>query len=80
MYESGHGVAKDAVFAVSLYRKSADQGDTYGEDALGLMYEYGKVVPQDYAKAHELYAKSAANGDAWAKNALKRLCATRNLC
>ncbi len=48
--------------AVSLFQKSADQGNSCGEHYLAVMYQHGKGVRRDYEKALEYYKKSATKG------------------
>lgn len=54
-YESGKGVDKDMVQAVSLYEKSSAAGYYRATCELGDLYYEGRGVTQDYAKAVELY-------------------------
>ena len=48
MYDTGNGVPKDAVQAVSWYRKAAEQGYASAQNNLGLMYYTGNGVPKDF--------------------------------
>lgn len=56
--------------AVKWFRKSAAQGDSYGEWSLGCCYTDGKGVQQDDAKAMTSFRKAAKQGLAWAQNEL----------
>ena len=58
MYAEGHGVPVDYSAAVSLFRKSADEGDDDAEYAFGLMYEFGLGVPENLAAAMTWYRKA----------------------
>ena len=54
---------QDAVEAVRLYRRAADQGNTLAQNNLGTMYATGQGVPQDYVQAHMWFSLSVALGD-----------------
>lgn len=47
--------------------KSADQGFSDAQFALGVCYEHGRGVDVDYKRAFELYTKSALQGDSEAQ-------------
>jgi TPR repeat protein len=56
--------------AVKWYRKSAEQGDAYGQFTLGWMHQNGKGVTQDYSEAVKWYRKAAEQGNADAQGHL----------
>ena len=72
MYANGNGVRKDAVQAVSWYRKAAEQGDASAQFNLGQIYHYGDGVPKDAVQAVSWYRKAAEQGDAFAQFNRKR--------
>ena len=51
MYYEGQAVPQDRTAAVGWFRKSALQGDPYGENALGVCYSYGRGVEKDVVVA-----------------------------
>ena len=52
-----------------LYRRAADQGDTFAQNNLGVMYATGQAVPQDYVQAYAWFSVSLAlDNDVSAKN------------
>ena len=53
---------EDYVTAVKLFRLSADQGDAWAQNWLGVMYENGQGVTQDYVRAHMWWNISASSG------------------
>ena len=57
MYQNGKGAVQDYAKAKMWYEKSAVQGNSSAQNALGNMYLDGKGVKQDYAKAAEWYEK-----------------------
>lgn len=61
---------KDEKKSVEWFRKSADQGNMYGQYNLGLMYKQGKGVKQDYQQAFDWFSKAAEQGNAQAMTAL----------
>ena len=69
MYAHGDGVPKDAVQAVSWYRKAAEQGNASAQANLGLMYYRGEGVPKDYVTAYMWRNLAAAQGEEIAKKA-----------
>jgi len=70
MYYRGAGVKQDYAEAVRWYRKAAEQGNLWGQNALGSMYQLGMGVKQDYAEAVKWFRKSAKQGNASAQNLL----------
>lgn len=48
--------------AIKWYRKSAEQGNEYGQRNLGICYEYGTGVQINYPKALHWYKKAKKNG------------------
>jgi len=67
MYSTGDGVPKDAVAAVSWYRKAGDQGLAEAQANLGTMYATGDGVPKDFVMAYMWCNLAAAQGDGIAK-------------
>jgi hypothetical protein len=63
-YERGFGVIQDFSEAFRWYRKSAEQGDDYGQKTLGSMYINGRGVTQDFSEGIRWYRKSAEQGNA----------------
>ena len=59
-YENGFGVPQDYIAAADLYRRAAEQGDTFAQCRLGLSYDKGHGVPQDYVRAHMWFNIAAA--------------------
>ena len=74
-YERGNGVKKDTEKAVEWYTKSAETGETWAQNKLGLgnMYDNGEGVPQDRAKAIEWFTKATEAGDDDARQELAKL-------
>ena len=62
MYANGEGVPKDAVQAVTWYRKAAEQGNPRAQFNLGGMYFNGDGAPKDSAQAVVWYRKAAEQG------------------
>jgi S1-C subfamily serine protease len=62
MHEGGLGTAVNFTEAVKWYRKSAEQGCSWGQNNLGVMYDHGHGVPQDKAEAVRLFRKAAEQG------------------
>ena len=62
MYDTGLGVAEDAVEAVKWYRKAADQGNADAQFYLGAMYARGIGVAKDEVEAVKWYRKAADQG------------------
>ncbi|MGH8490685.1 MAG: tetratricopeptide repeat protein [Gammaproteobacteria bacterium] len=66
-YQLGRGSDKAEKYTEALdwYRKAADQGYAYAENALAGMYERGRgFLQQDYAEAMKWYRMAADQGDA----------------
>ncbi|WAW09833.1 sel1 repeat family protein [Oxalobacter vibrioformis] len=55
------------------FRKSAEQGNRYGQFNLGQAYKNGTGVSRDYAKAMQYFHQSASQGYAPAMNAIGAL-------
>jgi hypothetical protein len=53
MYEHGFGVPQAYNIAADLYRRAADQGDSFAQAMLGLMYDKGQGVPNDFVLAYK---------------------------
>ena len=53
--------------AVHWYRKSADQGNSLGQGALGMMYDIGYGVPRDEQQAARWHRKAADQGHDWSQ-------------
>lgn len=60
-YIQGKGVDKDHTKAVSLFRRSAEQGDVFGKLYYGLCFYFGHGIDKDQAKALEWFRKAAAD-------------------
>jgi len=73
MYLEGWGVAKDAVEAVSWWRKAAEQGNAVAQFNLGNMYDNGEGIPKDAVEAVSWWRKAAEQGDARAHLELARM-------
>lgn len=56
--------------ALAWYRKSAEQGYSLAQSALGLMYEIGRGVPQDFAEALKWNRLAVAQDNPIAENNL----------
>jgi TPR repeat protein len=67
MYHHGESVKKDAVQAVSWYRKATVQGYARAQLNLGDMYERGEGVDKDAVQAVSWYRKAAVQGYAGAQ-------------
>ena len=66
MYRKGKEYldAKNYTEAIKYFRKSAEQGNSEGQNALGFMYfQDGYGVQQDYAESVKWFRKSAEQGD-----------------
>ena len=70
MYANGRGILKDDAEAVRWYRLSADQGNAFAQNNLGLRYANGEGVLKDEAEAVRWYRLSADQGNATAQNNL----------
>jgi len=68
--QGGFGVSKDVGQAVTLFRKSADQGYARAQDDLGMAYANGQGVAKNEAQAVAWYRKAAEQGDAGAQDDL----------
>ena len=64
------GVEKDDVAAFHWFKRSAEQNNPKGENAVGVSYEGGNGVAKDYAQALVWLRKAAAQGDAKGENNL----------
>ena len=53
--------------AANAFRKSAEEGDAYAQNRLGLLYCEGVGVPQDYRQAKGWFEKAAEQGYAEAQ-------------
>ena len=51
--------------ALKWFKKSAEQGNAYGQCMLGAMYYKGEEVEQDYKEALKWFKKSAEQGNAY---------------
>ena len=71
-YEHGFLFPKNMSYALKIYKKLSDNGDSSGDYALALMYEYGNVVEKNFHVAFDLYNRSYNKGFALAKYALGR--------
>ena len=59
-YENGLGVPQNYIAAVDLYRRAAEQGDTFAQCRLGLSYDKGHGVRQDFILAYKWLDLAAA--------------------
>jgi hypothetical protein len=64
LYDTGHGVARDASRAASFYQRACDGGSAEGCFNLGADYDAGKGVPLDYAQGAALFQKACDGGSA----------------
>jgi len=69
MYLLGTIIGKDKKLAIELFKKSAKQGDSFGQTNLGNIYSSF----QDYKKAFKWYKKAAAQGNSSAQRNLGEL-------
>ena len=60
----------DYLTALKTFRKLAEQGNTNGQNGLGVMYKKGRGVLQDYAEAVRWYRLAADQGHAGAQRNL----------
>ena len=67
---SADGVPQDYTQAAFWFRKSADQGNAYAQERLGLMYWMGWGVPTDEIEAAAWYRQAADQGIARAQHKL----------
>jgi TPR repeat protein len=72
-YDYGHGVGVDEKRAAKLYSMAATQGNTFGQNNLGLMYLHGRGVPKDTAMAESWLSKAAEGGYFDAKELLRKM-------
>ena len=59
-YENGLGVPQNYIAAADLYRRAAEQGDTFAQCRLGLSYDKGHGVPQDFILSYKWLDLAAA--------------------
>jgi TPR repeat protein len=59
-YENGLGVPQNYIAAADLYRRAAEQGDTFAQCRLGLSYDKGHGVRQDFILAYKWLDLAAA--------------------
>ena len=64
LINGGYGVARNPEKAATLFRRSADLGDTGAMLNLGILYALGEAVPKDDTRAFSYYLQSAEAGDA----------------
>jgi len=63
MYNTGQGVVKDNQVALSWYLKSAEKGNIYAQNNLGVMYDNGvDGVLENDIEALKWYLKAAEQG------------------
>ena len=60
----GVGVPKNCAKGIAWLKKSAEQGNTSAQYALGMYYEDGTCVLEDYGEAVKWYRRAAMQGDA----------------
>ena len=68
-----HLVAKEAMKAISCYRRAANAGHAGAQYNLGLMYLKGESVPRDALYGLGWLAKAADGGDKKAQELLQRI-------
>jgi S1-C subfamily serine protease len=66
-YSNGEGVAKDAVEAVTWYRKAAEQGIALAQYYLGIAYGAGNGAGKDFTESAKWCLKAAEQGHAEAQ-------------
>jgi len=59
---SADGVPQDYTQAAFWFRKSADQGNAYAQERLGLMYSVGWGVPENDVESANWYRQAAEQG------------------
>ena len=59
-YENGFGVPQDYAAAADLYRRAAEQGDTFAQCRLGLSYDSGHGAPRDFILSYKWLNLAAA--------------------
>lgn len=62
-YESGAGVARDALLAARWYRAAASQGHRMAQENLGLLLWDGRGVARDRAEALRWFDRACGNED-----------------
>lgn len=63
LYREGNGTEKDCVKAVDWAKKSANQNDPFGLNALANLFDgVGSCLPKDDEQAVQLYRKAAEHG------------------
>ncbi len=72
-YEKGIGVEKDVHKAFSLYKHTAENGSSYGQQRLAYAYFYGIGTPVDGDLAIYWMTKAKENGNESAKEALENM-------
>jgi len=73
-HEQGNHVEKNIIKAVELYRKAADMGHTYSEQALAkYLYAGAEGVPANEEEAVKYWRSAASKGNAAAQYKLGRL-------
>jgi TPR repeat protein len=55
---------------IKMFRESAERGEAWAQNNLGVMYDNGEGVAEDDAEAVKWYRKAAEQGDAAAQNNL----------
>lgn len=70
VYELGHGVARDTLYASYLYRQAALAGDVGAQYALALLYASDLEVTRMPALALHWFALAAQRGHAAARRRL----------
>lgn len=74
LYYNGEGQFSHSYYdAAFWYKKSAYQGNHWGQFNLAKCYQYGHGVEQSFKKAKEWYAKAADQGNEWAQKAYDSL-------
>ena len=68
MYARGHGVPRDAAFALQLYRRGAAAGNAEAMDAVGYRYNFANVP--DFDRAAHWYCRAMLLGNLRAMNNL----------
>jgi TPR repeat protein len=63
MYKTGAGVPTDAEYAVQLFARACDDGESLACVSLGYMYANGEGVDRDERRARELFRTACASDD-----------------
>jgi TPR repeat protein len=71
-YENGFGVPQNYIAAADLYRRAAEQGDTFAQCRLGLSYDKGHGVRQDFILAYKWLDLAAAKASPRERDAYLR--------